>query len=245
MRPRVPTGFCHRVEAEHADGAGLGLQHAEDVLDERRLAGAVAADQPEHAAARDGQRHVVERPSFSPNLRVSRRISTIGGVRSERMDLAASFMTISPRTRGGHAWPRGAARAASTTSSNAISICRASASSASIRSVRILSRSRRASGEPWSETYVPAVRRFSTTPAASSSRYARATVFGLMTKLLRQDANRRQLFAGRQPAGRDQVLDLVDDLQVDRHAVVGGNMNLHRTARPRQRHVVCINELIQ
>ena len=61
MRPSVPTGFCDGVEAEDADRAGLGLEHAEDVLDERGLAGAVAADEAEDAAAGDGERDVVER----------------------------------------------------------------------------------------------------------------------------------------------------------------------------------------
>ena len=51
----------HGVEAKHADRAGLGAEHAEDVLDERGLAGAVAADQAEDAAAGDRERHVVER----------------------------------------------------------------------------------------------------------------------------------------------------------------------------------------
>jgi hypothetical protein len=38
----------------------LGAQHAEDVLDQRGLAGAVAADEAEDAAARDDERDVVE-----------------------------------------------------------------------------------------------------------------------------------------------------------------------------------------
>ena len=46
---------------------------------------------------------------------------------------------------------------------------------------------------------------------------------------LGQHADRRQLLAGLQPARRDQVLHLVDDLQVDRHAVVRGDVDLHQT----------------
>ena len=42
----------------------------------------------------------------------------------------------------------------------------------------IFTRSRRPSREPTPETYVPVVRRLSTMPASSSSRYARATVLG-------------------------------------------------------------------
>ena len=41
-------GVEHRVSAEDAHRALLGLQQAEQVLDERRLAGAILADQPEH-----------------------------------------------------------------------------------------------------------------------------------------------------------------------------------------------------
>ena len=46
-------------------------------------------------------------------------------------------------------------------------------------------------------------------------------------QLLGQHADRRQLFAGGEPAGGDQVFDLVDDLQVDRDAVGGGDVDLH------------------
>ena len=35
------------------------------------------------------------------------------------------------------------------------------------------------------------------------------------------------LVARRQPPGSDGVFDLVDDLQIDRQAVVGGNVDLH------------------
>ena len=60
MRPSVPTGFADGVEAEDADGARLGLEQPEHVLDDGRFAGPVAADQAEHSAARDRERNVIE-----------------------------------------------------------------------------------------------------------------------------------------------------------------------------------------
>src|SRR5579872_2116685 len=42
-----------------------------------------------------------------------------------------------------------------------------------------------------------------------------------------QDADGGQLLLRLEPARRDQVLDLIDDLQVDRHAVVGRDVDLH------------------
>ena len=50
----------HGIETEDFDRTRLRLEHSEDVLDEGRLAGAVAADQPEDAAARHRERHVVK-----------------------------------------------------------------------------------------------------------------------------------------------------------------------------------------
>ena len=60
-------------------------------------------------------------------------------------------------------------------------------------------------------------------------------------QLLGQHANRRQFLAGREPARGDQVLHLVDDLQVDRHAVGGGDVDLHGKSRL----FACTNSLIQ
>ena len=60
MRPSVPTGFVDGVETEYSDGARFGSEHSQDVLDQRCFAGAVAADEAEHAAAWDGERDFVE-----------------------------------------------------------------------------------------------------------------------------------------------------------------------------------------
>jgi hypothetical protein len=55
-----PHGIGDRVEAEDAHGPRLRLEQPQDVLDDGRLAGSVAADQAEDTAARDRQREVIE-----------------------------------------------------------------------------------------------------------------------------------------------------------------------------------------
>src|SRR6185436_18159887 len=51
------------IEPEHAYGPFLGAPEAEEVLDQRRLAGAVFADEAKDGAALDRERHVVQRLS--------------------------------------------------------------------------------------------------------------------------------------------------------------------------------------
>ena len=46
-----------------------------------------------------------------------------------------------------------------------------------------------------------------------------------------QDANGRDFLTGAEAAGGDEVLHLVDDLEIDRDTIRGGNMNLHRSSR--------------
>ena len=53
-------GIRDGIEAEDADRARLGLEQAEHVLDDGRLAGPVAADQAEHSAPRDRERNLLE-----------------------------------------------------------------------------------------------------------------------------------------------------------------------------------------
>jgi hypothetical protein len=53
--------LAYRVEPENAHGARLRLQQPEQVLDQRCLAGAVLADQPEHDAARHAQADLFKR----------------------------------------------------------------------------------------------------------------------------------------------------------------------------------------
>src|SRR5512145_750544 len=48
------------IVPEHADAAGVGQQQTAGQSDGRRLASAVRANQAEHLASSDGQRHVVE-----------------------------------------------------------------------------------------------------------------------------------------------------------------------------------------
>ncbi len=66
-----------------------------------------------------------------------------------------------------------------------------------------------------------------------------------------QHADGRHFLARRQPARRDQVLHLIDDLQVDRHAVVRGNVEVQGILLPfterrlsRLSHT-CTNSIIQ
>jgi hypothetical protein len=55
---------------------------------------------------------------------------------------------------------------------------------------------------------------------------------GVNEQPLSENANRRQLLAGRESAGGDQVFHLGDDLEVDRDAIGGGNVDLHGVGRP-------------
>ena len=72
-------GILNRIETEDSHRSRLSLEHSQDVFDERRLAGSVAADQAEHTAARHAQRQVIERrlvaelPCHSANLDDRRR----------------------------------------------------------------------------------------------------------------------------------------------------------------------------
>ena len=53
-------GIRH-IAVEHEDAAGLDLARAGNDGEQRRLADPVGADQPDHAAGREGDRDVVER----------------------------------------------------------------------------------------------------------------------------------------------------------------------------------------
>ena len=66
----MPSGTIEEVRAarrrrgravRRAGPAGIGRQHAGDALEERGLAGAVRADQPEHFAVANLEGDVVER----------------------------------------------------------------------------------------------------------------------------------------------------------------------------------------
>src|SRR5688572_32566420 len=52
---------ANRVEAEDAHRTGRGAQQPEQVLDERRLAGAVGADESIDLSSRGVERHSIER----------------------------------------------------------------------------------------------------------------------------------------------------------------------------------------
>ena len=129
-------------------------------------------------------------------------------------------------------------------------IWRASASRASIRSVRIFNRSRRAKGDPASETNVPAVR-----PLDDDAGYLQLPVsashgVGVDEQPLGQFADGGHFRAGREPARRHQILHLVDDLQVDRHAIVRGNVKVHgsllsSTGNAIPIHYHCTNSIVQ
>ena len=72
----------HRVEAEDANRARLGLQEARAVLDQRRLARAVFADQPEDGPPRDLQIDTIKsqrpaEPARSPWISTTLSASTV------------------------------------------------------------------------------------------------------------------------------------------------------------------------
>src|SRR5690606_20659135 len=61
-RPRESAGLAARhVAACKPDDAGMRSLEARQYVDQRRLAGAVRADQAEHLGGRDGERYVVIR----------------------------------------------------------------------------------------------------------------------------------------------------------------------------------------
>src|SRR5581483_10645369 len=55
---------------------------------------------------------------------------------------------------------------------------------------------------------------------------------GIDRQLLGEHTDGRQLLARRQAAGRHLVFHLIDDLQVDRHAIVRGDVEVHRNPPP-------------
>ena len=58
--------LLHRIAAEHADRAGVGVQQPAQQADRGRLAGAVRPDQAEHLAARDVERHARSTATVAP-----------------------------------------------------------------------------------------------------------------------------------------------------------------------------------
>src|SRR5262249_3611957 len=70
---------CHPAPDDDAAGARVG--DAREDLEERRLAGAVAADDAHHLAALDLERHVLQRPELLHLVACERRTSAqqIGG----------------------------------------------------------------------------------------------------------------------------------------------------------------------
>jgi hypothetical protein len=119
----------------------MRLEQSEHVLNERRLSRAVGPDQPEDAAPQDAERNLLqggdgaEPPGNAVQVNDRRRQGRVGSIHRV-ISFKAGCM---------------AARRCSislSTSSQAMSIWFASANRESTRSVRILIRSRRASGEP-------------------------------------------------------------------------------------------------
>ena len=193
------------------------------MLDERRLARPVLAHQPEHDPAGDLQAHPVERDRAAEPPRQA--------VDCHHRPARAGAHDASPPACA-MAWSLRWTR--STTSSTATPSCRASASKASTRPVRILSRSRcrqRRSGvgdeRPRRPAFLHQARRLQLPVGAPPCSGSPSTA--------PPRPDRRQLLARRQPARRHQVLHLVDDLQVDRHPVARRNVNLHGPTFPRRR----------
>ena len=64
--------------SEHLEPAGVGLDDVENGPDERRLAGAVRAEQAEDLAASDLQRYIIERERLAEPLASRRRRGSAG-----------------------------------------------------------------------------------------------------------------------------------------------------------------------
>src|SRR5262245_20747082 len=147
------------------------------MLDQRRLAGAIFADQPDDRASADLEVNLAER---SLCAELSREVLDFHD--PSRIELAICLAhrnqpictdhkpTCLNYVCGCIALSR--VRMCAITSSSEISICRASTKSASTRCVTTFNRLRRSNRGAALETYVPLVRRFTTMPASSISRYA-------------------------------------------------------------------------
>ena len=66
--PAQLGGVADDVEARDEHGAGVGLQQRREHADRGRLAGAVGAEEPEHAARRDLEVDAVEGPDVAEGL---------------------------------------------------------------------------------------------------------------------------------------------------------------------------------
>ena len=174
---------------------------------------------PKTHAARHVQAHAVERQRRGRTAATALDTSTTPSTPSSSL--------MSPPPPSGLASPGPACRISSTTSSTPMPSCRASASRASTRSVTIFSRSRRASGEPAVRDVRPGRPPLLDHPRRLQLAIGPRHRVRVHHQPLRQHPDRRQLLPGRQPPRRHQVLHLVDDLQVDRHAVIGRDVDLH------------------
>src|SRR4030095_13887721 len=165
-----PTQHSHGIAVEKAHGSRPRAQQSEQMLDERRRAGAVRADQPADAPLRDVEVHAIER---EPAAERARQIVDV--------DEHVFHRYLSPFAAAAASRGIAARRSRSTrrmSSAVKFNWC-ASARSASTRCSMMRCRSRFASGAVKSETYVPAPRRLWIRPADSSSSYAFTTVLGV------------------------------------------------------------------
>ena len=88
--------LADRVVAEHADPPGVGAQQPAEQADRRRLAGAVRADQPEHLAAPDVERHVVDGDVRVRYFMTARSTTTAGVRHGYRLPSGTSASTGMP-----------------------------------------------------------------------------------------------------------------------------------------------------
>ena len=66
---RPPMALIGHVSVEHHHFAGLDLAHAGDQGEQRGLADAIGADQPNHALGRNIERDVIERERLAVSVR--------------------------------------------------------------------------------------------------------------------------------------------------------------------------------
>ena len=114
-----------------------------------------------------------------------------------------------------------------------------------MRSVRILIRSRRPSiGDPLGNIRSRRAALFDQAERLEFAIGPRHGV-GIDDQPIGQDANGRKFVLRLEPARGDQILDLVDDLQIDRHAVIGRDVDLHGSVREQKLAAACMLVLTQ
>src|SRR5690606_38896716 len=93
-----------RVDAEHAQVAGVAKHDADQHPQQRRLAGAVRADEAEQRAGLDGKRDVVDDPSRAKRLRDAGEDHGVGHAAISRRKLRSRSTPAGVRNDSGWNW---------------------------------------------------------------------------------------------------------------------------------------------